>query len=111
MGRSAGPAVPLLIEAMGDKESRVRSSAAEAVGDIGPRASSAVPALTDLLRDKENYVRGVAACSLGKMGRAAKSAVPALIAASRNPQLDVGKKAAEALRAIDPDAAPKAGSP
>ena len=70
------PAVPFLIEALGD--TRFSSSyAAMALGEIGPDAAEAVPFLIGLLDYKPHQFDTVEA--LGGIGPAAKPAVPRLI--------------------------------
>ena len=61
-----------------DKDSGVRTAAATALRNMGPKAKVAIPALTELLRDKDSGVRQAAARTLGNMGPEAKSAVVAL---------------------------------
>ena len=72
MGQSA---VPALAEALKDKNSVVRTNAAQALKKIGPEAQAAAPALVEALNDKEPVVRGHAAEVLGQIG---ELAVPAL---------------------------------
>ena len=62
------------------------------------------------LQDRDDGLRQKAAMALGKLGVRAKAAVPALAAALNDYDENVRRSAA-ALQAIDPDAAPKAGSP
>jgi HEAT repeat protein len=71
--------LPVLIEAMTDKEPGARANAANVIGQIGAAAKSAVPELAKLLTDKDLTVRAEAAMALGEIGPAAKSAVPALL--------------------------------
>ena len=83
-GIPAAPATPALIEALKDKASSVRRSAAEAIGDIGPDAKSALPALIGLLRDEEIEVRRLAAATLGELGPEAREAVKPVIEALKD---------------------------
>lgn len=46
-------AVPALTRALKDSDSEVRTSAAIALGVLGPKAASAVPALTTLVNDPD----------------------------------------------------------
>ena len=100
LARLWGP--PLLIIALGDKDSdmRVREAAAEALGKIGPEE---VPALIKALGDENSYVRSAAAGALGKTG---PEAVPALIKALGDENSYVRSAAAEALGKIGPEAVP-----
>jgi HEAT repeat protein len=58
-------AIPLLIQALGDREYEVRAAAAEALTHFREEAGVAVPKLTDLLQDKAWPVRKEAAIALG----------------------------------------------
>jgi len=87
-------------KALEDKDTYVRESAAEALGEIGPDAKEAIPTLIDLLQDREAYVRKSAANALGEIGPHAKEAVPALIIALGDEDSWVRVYAAEALGKI-----------
>jgi HEAT repeat protein len=93
LGKMGAPAVPPLIDALKNKPAEpkkkgkkapaapdstafVRTKAAEALGNIGPKAKAAVPALAEALRDPS--VRTEAAVALGNIGPDAKGAVSAL---------------------------------
>jgi HEAT repeat protein len=72
-------AVPLLVDALKDKDANVRRDAARYLGDCGGReqSESIVPALGEaLLKDQDAEVRRTAAFALGRIG---KPAVPVLI--------------------------------
>lgn len=90
-------AVPALIAALKDANGAARSSAATALGSIGPAAAEAVPALIAALKDAKRDVRRSAASALSRIGPAA---VPALIAALKNPEEYVRYSAAEAIGCI-----------
>ncbi|OYT68329.1 MAG: hypothetical protein CFK48_11925, partial [Armatimonadetes bacterium CP1_7O] len=68
------PAVPALVQALGDGDVNVRSAACRALGAIGDAA--AVPALIKALGDEWSSARSAACRALGAIGDA--SAVPAL---------------------------------
>lgn len=87
-----------------DKDSFVRSEAADALGELGPKAKGAVPGLVDLLQDQVDFVRVAAAAALGKLGPEASSAVPPLIAALKHKDGLLRSTAALALGEIGPDA-------
>jgi hypothetical protein len=76
-GAAGAPAVPALIQALGDSDWDVRRAAAEALGKLGD--PQAVPALIQALGDSDVGVRRAAAEALGKIGD--PQAVPALIQA------------------------------
>jgi len=96
----ATEAVPALEKALGSEDFRIRSKAAEALGNIGRKATAAVPALVKALDDQESLVRAWAAKALGQIGGKAEAAVPALIKARRDGELLVRAWALEALRKI-----------
>jgi len=101
IGAPAAPAVPVLIDALQDPESRTRSPVAFALGQIGPNASNAVPALIRTLDDEWWYVRENAAIALGKIGSNAAPAIPALAnLAQGDRNEDVRKAALEAIKSI-----------
>jgi HEAT repeat protein len=62
-----GAIFPVVVEALKDNESGVRSSAAEALGRMGPAAEVAVPALIEALKDNESDVRNSAAEALKRI--------------------------------------------
>ena len=70
--------VPVLIEALNDKNQYVRRDAARALGGFGPDAKDAVEPLSARLRDDEPSVRKAAAASLKQIDPAAakKAGVP-----------------------------------
>jgi HEAT repeat protein len=90
------PAVPHLIQALGDGDSDVRAAACWALGEIGDR--QAVPPLIQALGDGDGYVRAAACRALGEIGD--RQAVPPLIQALRDGDSDVRAAACEALGAI-----------
>ena len=58
MGPNAREAVPALINALTDKQTRIRHAAADALGKVGPAAMNALPALVvRSLRDADFQVR------------------------------------------------------
>jgi HEAT repeat protein len=84
----------------------------EAIRELGPRTGEAariVPALSGALKDQSEYVRHDAALTLRKFGSQAKEAVPALTVALKDANSSVRGAASTALKAIDPEAAKKAG--
>jgi len=100
---SAKPAVPQLIETLKqDKDKKVRSSAAYALGSIGESAKPAVPQLIETLKqDKDKKVRSSAAYALGSIGESAEPAVPQLIETlKQDKDKDVRRSGATALGSI-----------
>jgi HEAT repeat protein len=79
MGGKAAPAVPELISALSDPVDYVRAPAADALGNIGPKAGAAVMPLAQRLSTKdEGFVLDSVAYALGDIGPGAKDALPAL---------------------------------
>ncbi|CUU33741.1 HEAT repeat-containing protein, partial [Armatimonadetes bacterium GXS] len=76
LSQAGSPAVPALIQALGDEDWAVRAAACAALGRIGD--PQAVPALIQALGDRDKVVREAACGALVKIG---KPAVPALIQA------------------------------
>lgn len=92
--------VPALVEALKDKEGKVRGFAAEALGYVGSDARAAIPDLINLLKDRDDEVRSRAAFALGGFGAEAKAAVPALIGLLADPDDGVRASAAAGLGEI-----------
>jgi hypothetical protein len=110
-GQEARLAAPALFRATQDTESGVRMSAFWALSDIRPDPRLSIPILVTGLDDPFWPARAVVARALQNYGPDAKAAVPALIkmvgayhsaGIERDPFSD-------ALKAIDPEAAAKAG--
>ena len=101
---------PLLMALTMPDNSHMRSLAAESLGALGLPSSEVVAALTASLDDPDHYVRVIAARSLGWCGSAASDSVDKLLALHRS--LEGGpdqERVAEALLAINPAAAQRAG--
>jgi HEAT repeat protein len=81
---------------LNDEHSSVRSSAADALGEIGDSAT--VTALIQALNDEHFYVRWRAANALGKIGNS--TAVTGLIQALNDEHSSVRSSAADALGEI-----------
>lgn len=104
---AALPAVPRLLELLeADRENEVRVSAAEALGNIGPKcAKTAVPALMKAAKeDKWPKVRSASLSALGEMREAAKPAIPILRESLRDPDGFIAQAARNALFRVQPDA-------
>ena len=56
LGYCGAPAVPALVQALGNRDAEVRHAAAGALGMIGPDAAAAVPALEAATRDADELV-------------------------------------------------------
>ncbi len=68
--------IPPLVTALNQRDTRVRCSAADTLGVMGPKAEEAVSALAILLGDQDYSVSHHAASALGQIGPAS---VPAII--------------------------------
>jgi hypothetical protein len=99
-----------LFNCLKDPEPMVRARACNALGMLGQQPDTVVPALTALLSDPEVNVRGMAALGLSLFNARAKPAVPALLKLLTNsPSGKLEFWVTNALTAIDPAAAAKAG--
>ncbi|MFT7639823.1 MAG: HEAT repeat protein [Pirellulaceae bacterium] len=79
LGTIGKSAVPVLIKAMSDEMTVVRTNAAYALAKIGPDAHPAVDILIAALKDEDANLRAIASQALGRIGPAAKPAVSSLI--------------------------------
>jgi HEAT repeat protein len=104
LGKIGVGSVPALIECLRDSQPRIRTSAAIALGFVGPKAEAAVPALTGLLSDSDLEVRQAAALGLGDINLHIRELPPALAALTHDDDIFVSASAASLLRKIDPDA-------
>jgi HEAT repeat protein len=82
---------------------RERARAAQALGELGPKAKDAVPALVSALDDDAPSVRVDATVALGRIGPDARAAVPHLVATMK-----WNRMAKEALIGIGDASAPAA---
>ena len=90
-------AVPGLIEALKNKNSEVRKSAAHALQYIGAEAKDAIPALAELLKDQDSSVRSSATYALESIGAETKDFIPPNIELLRNEDLRLRHDAARFL--------------
>jgi HEAT repeat protein len=92
------PAVDLLIDALEDQDSHIRSAAADALGEI--RDERAILPLIESLGDPARDVRRYAASALGRIGN--PEAVSALVELLSDQDSGVGGSAQSALESIGP---------
>ncbi|GEM_PF-331069 len=106
LGLIGPPAVPVLLEALGDETPEVRGIAALVLGTIPSAAFVAGPALIATLEDRAASVRAAAAVALGALR--VEEAVPALLVRAREDRdADVRIRAVRALGRIgSPEAIP-----
>ena len=123
IGPLATAAVPSLLRGTSDPDDTVRGNSLFALGRIQAEPELVVPALIKALSDSSPYVRMAAAEALEPFGSNATRAVPALVQllhdTDENPtlrsqgdpvvQYSIRRHAEDALKAIDPEAAAKAG--
>jgi HEAT repeat protein len=96
--------VPVLADALRDRDTDVRITAAAALGKFGRAARPAVPALSDALKDSNAEVRAYAAAALHHIGPEAKPAVGALLEALSNSDPTRRAHAAYALSGMGSEA-------
>jgi hypothetical protein len=106
IGPSGEAAVPVLIEALKERDVVLSSRAASALGKIGPAARAVAPALIATLQDKDRdfITRANAARALGQIRADVKTVVPVLLEALADKDRDVRTRAAEGLGHIGPAA-------
>lgn len=109
IGPEARAAVPLLIEALGEEESRNRCSAARALGQIGSDSKEAAPTLIKMLKDPDAEVRYSAAIALGQIGIGKDDAISVLLDDLKSDDYGVRSQAAYGLQTFGPAAG--AGAP
>lgn len=90
-----------LIVALQDSDARVRQLAAQAIGEIGPKAAPAVSTLLALVSDPDEGSRNSACIGLAGIGPAAAAALPALRGALNDPSADVRRFAQRAISKIE----------
>ncbi len=107
LGESLAPAgPPLLITALRNPDSRVRSAAATALGHYGLQAESAVPALVAALDDEDWFVGCQAGEALGSMRGLQSRVLPPLLAHVADGKSHRSWCAVKAIRGLGPAAAP-----
>jgi hypothetical protein len=99
--------IPLLVAALRDPDSQVRSAAATALGNYGPQAESAIPSLIAALDDEDWFVGCQAGEALGTMRGLQTRVLPPLVAHfSDNRDLYRRWCAVKAIGGLGPEAAP-----
>jgi HEAT repeat protein len=110
IGPSANGAVPALLRWATNPDAGVRCNAIFALGKIGAEPDRVVPVLMNALHDPRPDVRFNAVRALVQFGPKARFAVPALLEILSTTQDGTQRSHAEyVLKAIDPEAAARAG--
>jgi hypothetical protein len=111
VGRTGKAAVPALMRTAANTNANpvVRGDAARTLAMIHADPELIVPVLIKCLEDSDQGVRKTAAWTLSGIGGDARAAVPTLVDMLRDPDPDILISAEQALRAINPAAATKAG--
>ncbi len=102
--RIGPPAIPLLVDLLGDERISIRRSAVDALIDLAPDTERIQPALRRALSDEDSEVAGDAARALGALGERASPSVGALVQTLSHEDAYVRVYAAEALASIGPKA-------
>jgi HEAT repeat protein len=102
-------AIPLFVRDTGSSNLIVREGAVMALWNVYTEPRLIVPALAKLLSDTNINVRYAAARGIQHFGTNAQQAAPALVPMLSDPDTRIRRAAAIALKAIDPEAAAKAG--
>ena len=97
LGKDHPEAISALLQALTDKDSRVRSYCAGALTQIGPQA---LPALQQQLKSGDPRLRKLSAVSIGNMGAAAGDAAGSLLALLNDPDIETRAAAVDALGAV-----------
>ena len=96
-------AVPALVEAMNEGDSRLRHQSIEILGRIGQDAKAATPHLIESLTDEEAQIRRNAAWALGRVGEQAGDAMPILLETALDEEWDVRADAVWAMGKVIED--------
>jgi len=109
IGPAARIAIPSFVRETASSSDDVRFDAANALLSFPSEPRLIVPAFVKGLSDTSFSVRMVAVMGLANFGTNAQEAVPPLVRMLSDPNGNVRTIATDALRAIDPEAAAKAG--
>jgi HEAT repeat protein len=102
LGWLAREALPALVAVLNDGDARVRESAAQAIGLMGP---DALPTLVAMLGHEDKYVRRHAVWALAKLGPLARPALADLCQALKDTDPRTASGAAQALGSMGAEAA------
>ncbi len=100
---AGGKPVGYWVEALKDRDAKLRKKAVRKLANAGAADAAVVPALAGALKDRDPGVRAEAALGLLRLGPAAREAVPALRAATKDRDRTVRSHAAKALEKVQPE--------
>jgi hypothetical protein len=100
--QTAAAAISPLLALLGDSDTNLADSAANALGALAVQPSQVVPALTAELKNGSAMVRLRAAQALGYFGKSATSALPALLSLRNDTDKGVRNMAVEVISRISP---------
>jgi hypothetical protein len=103
MGTNALPAMPILLQCLGDKQENVVAGAIAALGELRLQPDLVVPALTNFLVGSRKWPRVNAVFALEKFGPPARPAVPHLLALLTDSDPLVRTMSTNALHEIAPE--------
>jgi HEAT repeat protein len=109
IGRGTLETTSALLKHLNDTNQFVRGSVELALGKLRAEPGVVVPILIQELRTDPTRLSRSRIRALGAFGAEAKQAVPLLLELFRSNSADLGLDIASALKAIDPEAAAKAG--
>ena len=97
LGQIGPAAVPLLIDAMEDKEWSVRFGATRQLGELGKESASAIPRLLRLTKDEDRFLRKNAAQAIWKINGDAQPLISFLKDELQNTEKDSSFRKADAM--------------
>ena len=113
LGTNAAPAIPFLISALQSTDTSIRETALGALSAIHMSPETTIPAILPLVdaSNTNGRIRDCALSVLHNFGPSARGIVPmtTLLQTLQDPDEDIRRRATNALRQIDPEAARKAG--
>jgi HEAT repeat protein len=115
LGQAAEPAVPVMVEALTNKNDNIHLEAAHRLGQLRLRPDLIVPALASFLESQRNQNGNATRCapiqSLLHYGTNASMAAPVVVSMLTDPDANVRQHATNCLPHIDRAAAVRANVP
>lgn len=93
-----------LVKALSSADSKQKTKAAEALGEMGEKAKDAIPSLLKLLSDPDDFTKRTAQSALVKIGLPNKTDVPLFANSLREPSVELRRYAASTLERMGADA-------